>query len=498
MRNAARLYLTVCAAAALSLPSCGEGEQMGGAEGLYGGADFMLLMEDARYEANRGDLAKAGELFDQARELEPENPGLWVDIARLRFRGGEHLPAIEAADYALELGPEYAPALLLRAQLVRDAYGMADAVPWFEAALGVNPENTELLIEYAATLGDLGRHRDMLAAVRRVNEVADGHPQVFYLQAVLAARADEPVLARSLLRRSRLVEREVPAAMLLDALIHIQQSNYDSAATTLETLVERQPGNIRVAELLARAWWLNGRDQELLERFGDRVREPAASPYLTMLVGRALERQGDREAAAPLIERALAEREVQWAVLGSAPDLRSRLPQPTFEMRQLVDNGSDSEARQLANNLIERFAGSSDIHALAGDEGLARGDAEGALERYRVAASVRRPWPLTRKVIAAYREYGDNKAADTLLVRHLKGEPRNAEALLMLAERRALAEDWLRVLVLLDAAIALGAENDPKLLELRANALGELGRSDEAAATERDARAIRPSGFVTS
>ncbi|MEM9500944.1 MAG: tetratricopeptide repeat protein [Pseudomonadota bacterium] len=498
MPKRARLRLTACAVASLALAGCDESEQSNGVDGVYGSADFMLLMEDARYEANRGNLAKAGELLDQARELAPENPGIWVDVARLRFRGGEHLLALEAADYALDLGPEYAPALLLRAQLVRDAYGMADAVPWFEAALRVNPENPELLAEYAATLGDLGRHREMLVAVRRLNEVAEGHPQVFYLQSVLAARAGEPVLARSLLRRSGMVEREVPAAMLLDALIHVEQSNYDSAATMLETLAERQPGNVQVAELLARAWWLNGRDQELLERFGDRAGQAPGSPYLTLLVGRALERQGEREAAASLIERALADREVQWAVLGSSGDRRPSLPEPASQMRQLVDADNDSDARLLANELIERFSGSSDIHVLAGDAALARDDAEGALELYEVAARVRRPWPLTRKVIAAYREFGDDDAADALLIRHIAGEPRNAEALLMLAGRRALVEDWLRVVVLLDAAIALGAQNDPKLLEMRAAALARLGRDDEAISTHINARGIRPIGFVGS
>ncbi|MEM8726863.1 MAG: tetratricopeptide repeat protein, partial [Pseudomonadota bacterium] len=496
MLKCTRLLLVACAGSALALAGCGEAEETAGSEGLYGSADFILLMEDARYEANRGDLAKAGELLDQARELEPENPGLWVDIARLRFRGGEHLPALQAADYALELGPEYAPALLLRAQLVRDAHGMADAVPWFEAAVSANPDNVDLLAEYAATLGDLGRHSDMLAVVRKLHEVAEGHPQVFYLQAVLAARAGEPVLARSLLRRSGKVERDIPAALMLGALIDIQQSNYDNAATTLENLAERQSSNARMQELLARAWWLNGRDQELIERFGDRVTAPDASPYLTMLVGRALERQGEREQAAPIIERALMSREVQWAVLGGGRDLAPSLPRPTSEMRQLVDAESGGETRRFANELVDRFSGSSDAHALAGDAALARGDAEGALEMYRIAATVRRPWPLTRKVITAYRAYGDNKAADTILIRHLRGEPRNVEALLMLAERRALAEDWLRVVVLLDQAKSLGGGNDPKLLNLQAEALAQIGRGEEAEAVANDARAISPSGFV--
>ncbi len=494
MRN--RLRLVLAASAALVLASCSDSGAGNGGSALYGSADFIRLVEDARFEMNEGNLAEAGRILDQAREIEPENPGLWVDVARLRFRGGEHLTALEAADYALELGPEYAPALLMRAQLVRDAHGLADALPWFEAAVAADPANRELLADYAATLGDLGRNKDMLIVVRELAEIDPNYPQVFYLQAVLAARAGEAVLARTLLSRSSMVERGVPAAMLLDAVIDLQQGTPDSAITTLDRLSQRQPGNIRVLELLAKAMWLSGRDEELINRFDVRAQAADASAYLTMLVGRAHERLGNREAATPFLDRAHRMRDVRWAVLGSTPEGRAALPAPTSELRQLIAAQDVAGANQAAADLIERLPVSSDIRSLAGDAALAAGNAETALERYGVAATIRRPWPLTRKIVEAYREYGDNSAADTLLVRHLSGEPHNTEALFMLAERRALEDDWLRVAVLLDHAIALGAGNDPKLIGLRADAASALGREDEARQFSERAAELRPGAFV--
>ncbi len=488
-----RMRLGFAVSAALALASCsGDGEGNGGSA-LYGNAEFVRLVEDARFAMNEGNLAEAGRLLDQAREVDAENPGLWVDVARLRFRGGEHLPALEAADYALELGPEYAPALLMRAQLVRDAHGLTDALPWFEAAVQADPKNLELLADYAATLGDLGRYTDMLTVVREIAEIDPNYPQVFYLQAVLAARAGEAVLARSLLSRSGMIERGVPAAMLLNALIDMQQATPDNAILTLERLAERQPGNVRVLELLATALWRSERDDEIVERFAGPASSDSGSPYLAMLVGRAHERLGDYAAAAPYLERAQTIRAVQWAVLGGG---RAGLPAPTAQIRRLIAEQDVGGAGRSAAELMERFPGSSDIHALAGDASFAGGNAERALERYGIAATIRRPWPLTRKIISAYRDYGDNTAADTLLVRHLKGEPSNTEALLMLAERRALAEDWLRVAVLLDHAIALGSGNDAKLLELRTQAAEALGRDNEAEQSAKRAAALNPRGFV--
>src|SRR3546814_13277866 len=58
------------------------------------------------------------------------------------------------------------------------------------------------LIEDAATLGDLGRMRAMLAVTRRAIAADPAHPRAYYLQAVLAARAGRFDLARVLLPKT--------------------------------------------------------------------------------------------------------------------------------------------------------------------------------------------------------------------------------------------------------------------------------------------------------
>jgi tetratricopeptide (TPR) repeat protein len=165
---------------------------------------------------------------------------VWVDIARLRFRRGDHAGALEAAQEALGHGPRFAPALVLRGQMARDAFGLGAALVWFEAALEADPDNTLALTEYAATLGDAGYHGQMLAAVRRLTKVEEKSPDAMYLQAVLAARAQMPVLAKNLLERSGKAENEVPAALMLDALVDLLENNHDSAAESrLARLPER-------------------------------------------------------------------------------------------------------------------------------------------------------------------------------------------------------------------------------------------------------------------
>lgn len=467
----------VAAALALGLTGCGEGSgrpppPMPG----EGGPAFTSLLSEADAAMAKGALADAGRKLDEARGLAPRSPDLWLAIARLRLRGGEHLTALEAADRALAFGPDHAPALLLRALMVRDAYGAPDALVWFEAARRADPGNADVLAEYAATLGDSGEAGAMLAAVRELAAVAPDDPRVPYLQAVLAARGGRYTLARSLLARSGMVGRGVPAALLLEAVISLEEGNADSAAETLEALAARQPANVRVRELLARALLAGGREADVVRRFGPEAGLPEASPYLVMLVARAHERLGERAFAAPLLARAFRSASPTPTML--AP--RENLPPPTLDVRRALLAGEAARARAHGAALRERFPASADVAALAGDALLGAGAPRDALLAYALASEARRPWPITRKAVWTFARHGNPAAADLLLTRQVAGETQTASAVFALAERQAARGDWTRVAMLLDHVLALGAGHDPALLDLCQRAAQALGEARDA------------------
>lgn len=467
-----RIAVGLAVGLSLSLAACGQPpvhpHRTGVAEQ---GTAFTRLIEDADAAVGQGAFGEAGAKLDQARALSPENPDLWLAIARLRLRGGEHLTALEAADRALGFGPDYAPALHLRGLMVRDAHGAPDALGWFAAAHMAAPEDPDILTEYAATLGDGGDAAAMLEGVRKMAEFAPNDPRVLYFQAVLAARGQEFALARSLLERSRITVRGMPAALLLDAAISLAQGNGDSAAAVLEGLSARQPANPRLRELLARALLMGGQNQAVIARFAPETALPETSPYLLMLVARAHERLCNRAAAAPLLARAYGPLRGGPVVLA----LRDGLPQPTGNVRRALWEGNRAGAITQASNLRRRLPASADVAALAGDALLGAGDPRAALMAYALASEARRPWPIARKAVWTFARHGNRAAADVLLARQVTGEPQTASAVIALAQRRAGRGDWQQAAILLDHAIGLGAGHDPAVLGLRLRAAQAVG-----------------------
>nr|WP_255429303.1 tetratricopeptide repeat protein [Ramlibacter albus] len=127
---------------------------------------------------SRGDEAAALGCFDELLQVAPGNP------AALNARGlslkalGRNDEALAAFDEAVARAPAFAEALNNRGVLLRALGRHEEALAAFEAAVRARPGASEIHNNLGWTLHLLGRGEEALAACRRALELRPGDPQV--------------------------------------------------------------------------------------------------------------------------------------------------------------------------------------------------------------------------------------------------------------------------------------------------------------------------------
>lgn len=476
----------------------------GGFAGFSTAHGFRML---GRLELRERNLPAAGRAFDRALAVAPRDPRLWADIGRLRFAGGEQREAIEAADHALALAPQDPSALALRAILIRSQYGLTASLPWFEAALAKAPVDPALLGEYAATLGDMGRAGPMLAAVRRLHKVAPNHPHVYYLQAVLAARAGNDQLGRRILYRNRQSMRDVPGAILLAGVLELRAGNREVAVTQFDRLLRLQPDNIHARHLLASALAASGDATGVVARFEGLARRADASPYLLTIVARSFEELGRRDRALSLLARAAQmPRGGAVALPVAAPigvlalrhaDAPGRADTTVPWVRALLRDGRLGEALSAAATLSDANPGAPDAHLMLGDVALAAGRAPLALQAYQAAARIRFGEAEATRLDAALRALGREREANSVLLAQALQNPNALVPARMLATAEGRARRWAQSGDLLDWLGTRSGWRDPALLADLAFVRLQEGEEVEARRLAAKAFALAPANPST-
>ena len=420
-----------------------QGEGQRALETIDGGEIIPDMFGEAAWVAgdvhlSNGDLDAARDAYDRAvREL-PRSSALWVDVARFRNANADTAGARDAVDYAIELDKANSAALAYKANLIRTADGLKASLPWYDQALVADPDNIDALIDQAATLGDLGHYRDMLVALRRAATVVPGDPRLFYLQAVLAARADNYRLARSLLQRTRGAIDGEPGFMLLSAVVELELGGEAVAATWADRLLADQPGNFTARRILAAATWADGDADGAIEALLPIVDRTDADSWSLLLAARAASELGRRGEAADYLTRAATltrgeavpfAADYDYGLLSRSADgepLNPALAIPAIAAD--ISNGNGAQAIARATRLRDANRGVADAHILLGDAALAGGRFDLAVQAYRTARDLEASERTTLRLANALFRAGDAAGSGAAILALRDSQPSSIAA----------------------------------------------------------------------
>ena len=440
-----------------------------------------------------GNRAAAWGELQTAVRLDPRNSITWTDIGRMRLFGGDVAGALTAGQQAVALDPRNVDALVLSGTLIRDQYGLPASLPWFDRALAVEPGNMAAMLERAATLGDVGRTVDMLAQTRAILAVDPKNPQAYYLQAVMAARAKDWSLARSLLDRVGGRMGELAGPRYLAALVDLAQGNAEQAIAQLKVLLAAQPDNVQVRRLLGSALRSSGDDRGAIDVLRPLADRPDADSYTLTLIGRAEEKLGNRALAAQYLDRAAV------PLRGAATPFDGSNMRPLDGggvaipyIRQLLASGRAGDATAEAQRIARDHPGAPAAMLIVGDTLYAQGRWREAADAYRRAANLRFSEETALRLIDALRRAGDDRAAYTVLDLYRAQNPQSVVAQLLASELMLSNGEWDAASALLDGLRHRIGDRDATLLNNLGWARLNQQRVAEAAELGRTAYALAP------
>ncbi len=462
----------------------------------------------SRVYIDMGDTIAAEQALNRALKLTPKDSKLWTEIARFRLVIANQGGAIDAADYALKLDPNNLRALELRGRLVRSQFGVIAALPWFERALQVSPNDVPVLEEYGATLGEAGRYADMLKQARKIISLDSNNARAFYMQSVIAARAGNYDLARRLIPRLGGNFGDLPGPRLLSAIVEYEAGNWNIAVDHFEKLVEMQPSNLKVRTLLARTLHKAGAHQDAWDAIAPIVDRPDADAYTVLLGARILEALGERKAAAGRLDRgvypnvAVSKPLLERQSLAGAASEAQRSPRNANAVipyiRLLLAGGDTATARIQANRLLDGNDGVVAAQLVSGDVEIAAGNVNGAIAAYERARKIAFASPTMLRLVSAYRRAGNNAAASKTISDFLNYNPDS------LAGQRLWAFDlldrgqWPEAISWLQRARVRLGYNDAILNANIARAYAGAKKWDDAVREARLAYRVHPANVMTT
>jgi tetratricopeptide (TPR) repeat protein len=459
----------------------------------------------------QGNIPAAAEAFTMAMEDNPENAEMWIDITRFRLSTGEQAGAIEAVDEALSLDEDNIEALLLKGRMVRDQYGLVASIAWFDRVIALDEDNVEALLERAATLGEIGRMAEMLETTRRVLALESGNPRALYLQAVLAARARNYPLARRLVLLTGGQLDGQPSMLLLQAGIDYAEGNYEAAIRRLDELLSFQPANRAATRLIGAAKFYAGDMSAAIAELAPLADRPDADSYVLTLIGRAWEREGNFERAAPYLARAASPSRGPLTPLGAAPEDGAVLALIEREARQqggaraeveliraYLALGRTGDALARAERLRNQNIGAPDAHLIYGDALGAVGRYGDAAAAYASAANIRFSERAALGMFDALQRAGQPEEALRALTLFRQQNPRNIATGLVSAQLNLQAGRWPQAAAILEQLRLRLGDRDAAILANLAWAYHEMGEEDRAAALARRAYLLLPMNAATS
>ena len=139
-------------------------------------AEYLFALGTALQRLQRFD--EASKAFDNAVQLNPDNPQIWKSMADALSRSGRTDTALLAYRHVMRLNPRDGDAAYQSGELLLKLGGMEEALACFNASNELHPNHASILEKRGHVLHHLKRFEEALADNRRAHALNPDNPRV--------------------------------------------------------------------------------------------------------------------------------------------------------------------------------------------------------------------------------------------------------------------------------------------------------------------------------
>jgi putative PEP-CTERM system TPR-repeat lipoprotein len=381
-------------------------------DGLPRGTQYQILLLRAGAATEMADVRTGLQAIDDARAIDPADPGSWIAEVPIRIRAGQLREALVAADKAISLGPASAEAHYSRGEALHVVPNLIGALASYGKALALDPSHVPARIARAGIQVDQNRLDAAARDLAEAEKTARGDPRTLYLKSVIAERQGRTDEARALLNEiTALLDpippqflRYRPQTQMLGGMAHHGLGQREKARPYLEGVLRQQPGH-PVSKVLASIYMADRNNEAAIDVLTSYTRISPGDGQALLLLASAQMAQGRHARATQIMQDALK--------FGDQPQLRTalglslvgsgrfadaikefeaayakdpkQLPAGYTLASMYVQSGQAANAARVAEAVSRAHPGNPGVLVLLGSARRLQGNAAGARSAYQSA-----------------------------------------------------------------------------------------------------------------
>lgn len=200
---------------------------------------------------NQGRLPEAEQIFRDILAAEPNNAPALYSLGVIALNGGQHEAALQLSTLGVQVAPAFAPMKFLQGSAYQAAGLRDEALQCYDAALALDPDALDVLLNSGVLLRDMFRHRDALERFNRILTIDPNHQAALGNCAILLTGFKQNEQAIALFKRLLALNPayDYGLGLLLYEQLHIcDWSDFESLS---RQIIERTQAGQRACKSLA-------------------------------------------------------------------------------------------------------------------------------------------------------------------------------------------------------------------------------------------------------